>query len=690
MSFSHFQFMEYSFIPEDDQIEDNDVLVPVASQTNPNVVLTFENITNSQSVKEEDIKQEIDNTKANNGSGHVCNLCDFVFHSVRTLQLHQTKKHKLHKKAFIYGCDDCDMKYAIKSSLVTHRKRKHGVHAVQKDEEVQTCDICALVFRGKWRLRLHKQRKHGAFKEAYKFKCRDCDLRYDNRRSLKVHRSRKHNKARKKKLQWYNCSICPKVYNNRDTYVRHLQRKHQGQQRNEEIPPEFLENMSEINASGEIPCKECPMVFSSMMYLKLHMRRKHNAYIEDFRLHCKMCKLSYDKLESLKRHVRRKHLSGVFCDVCGRVFESQEAFGKHSHEKPINECEVCGLIFVSQGGLRKHMRCTHKMETVPNTVFCTICKAGFHENRQLKVHLMKVHLNVTYTCKFCEHKTFKSKESYRKHVVRLHSGKYPKLNGQHDCDVCSEQFATEHELCKHRQAAHNDDIKTEKVEVKTEDEETEQKYQQTFQCTKCTSSCSTFEELRRHYEQNHHQIEKTQCQVCGELIPVNELPKHMKSAHPVDVEKKCSYCDFKTKSKASLTQHTLRHKNATSLQCEYPHCRYNSYFPQAMEKHKKKHNELGVKMQCAHCSFQCMNKYILKYHEEAHTTGKKKYQCNECDYSTILPANLIQHKYKHATVKRFKCEYCSFATKYNTSLRFHVRKKHCDLADESGNKGDET
>ncbi|XP_013178657.1 PREDICTED: zinc finger protein 845-like [Papilio xuthus] len=652
------------------QSEDSqEPVVKLEQQNREAVILTFESVVSDKSVF--NYNQPSDTNIV--GPKHICKVCHLVFQSIRTLKMHQKRKHKVFRRLFEHVCENCGMSYDQKSSLIAHIRRKHGPDSLPDDREERTCDICALVFKGMTRLRMHMRRKHGSFQDSFQYACKDCGLTYDKYRSLIVHIRRKHNEDNQPvPEQWYNCPFCPKAFTKRETYARHVQRKHQEDEDMDNNDRILLKN-STNEQTGEVSCKECPLVFSSLNYLKLHMRRKHNALKDNFRLKCKFCNLSYDKIESLKRHIRRKHDKGSYCEVCNKQFDTRELYLNHTHIKMIRECSICGLIFASKAGLGKHLRCTHKIDS-PKIIFCHICNEGFHDKRQLKPHLMKVHLKVSYTCIHCS-KIFKCKESYRRHILFKHPVKNINHNQLQKCENCPETFTDELELSKHVNIFHGQESNMNEIVVKKEEVD----IKESFQCSKCSESFLTWELLRLHFTQNHHVVKDTQCQVCGQIVKDNELQKHIKSNHTEVTILECKYCEFKTKSRGSLTQHLLRHKNATTLNCEMEGCRYKTFYEVAMMKHKQKHNEQGVKLQCSKCSFQTMNKYILKYHEDAHLTGKKKYACDKCDYATILPANLVQHKYKHSTEKKFKCEVCPFATKYNTSLRFHVKKKHCDL-----------
>ncbi|KAJ2939096.1 hypothetical protein O0L34_g10284 [Tuta absoluta] len=675
------------FTSNDDYVQQNEdsqePIVKLETDNKEAVLLTFESIVNDKVLEKmaEQTEQIAKQTEqmAEQGVntttvpvGHICKVCHLIFKNLKTLKMHQKRRHKIFRRNCKHVCDDCGMAYDQKSSLAAHMKRKHGPDANKYNDNIErTCEECSLVFKGTNRLRLHMQRKHGAFKSAFKHECEDCGMAYENIRSLLVHRRRKHFGYKAEVLdQWIQCPFCPKMFDKRETYARHMQRKHHSN--GEPKVAQGVEDLkNHTNEAGEIFCKQCPCVFSSVTYLKVHMRRKHNILQEDFKLKCRVCNLSYNRKESLKRHVMRKHDSGAYCDSCRKQFNTREDYLNHSHVKSVNECNICGLIFATLGGLGKHLRCIHKIDQ-PKVAFCNICNEGFHDKRLLKPHLLRVHYRVSYTCKNCD-KVFKNKESYHRHITVKHSETAIPKKPIHKCNECPESFVDELELCKHVNIVHSEvDRKPDILDIKLED------FGNPYRCTKCPETFPAWEPLRSHYAKNHYKVVSVMCQKCGEEVKGEvELQKHIKQVHSEDLT--CRFCDFKTKQKVTMTKHMLRHKNATTLQCDYLNCKYKTFYTSAMEKHKSKHNEQGVKYQCTQCSFQTMNKYILRYHEENHATGKKRYNCEECEYATNLPANLIQHKYKHATEKRFKCDLCSFATKYNTSLRFHVKKKHCDL-----------
>ncbi|KAI5643482.1 hypothetical protein NE865_04466 [Phthorimaea operculella] len=670
------------FTSNDDYIQPNEdseePIVKLETDNKEAVLLTFESIINDHLVEriveptEQMNEHPVETTSVS--AGNACKVCHLIFKNLKTLKMHQKRRHKIFRKNCKHVCDDCGMAYDMKASLAAHIRRKHGPDANKyNDNEEMACEVCSLVFKGTNRLRLHMRRKHGAFKSAFKHVCEDCGMPYENMRSLRVHRRRKHFGYKAEVLdQWIQCPFCPKMFDRRETYARHMQRKHH-ENGEPKVPQDLGDVKNQMNEAGEIYCKQCPCVFSTVTSLKVHMRRKHNNLLEDFKLKCRICNLSYNRKESLKRHIMRKHDSGSYCNTCRKQFNSREEYLNHSHVKTVNECNICGLIFASLGGLGKHLRCIHKIDQ-PKVAFCNICNEGFGRRSLLKPHLLRVHYRVSYPCKDCD-KVFKSKDSYHRHIMVKHSETAIPQKPLHKCNECPESFVDELELCKHVNVVHSVvDKKPDVLDIKMEVEDVVNPYH----CTKCTETFPAWEPLRSHYAKNHYKAEGVMCQKCGEEVKGEvELQKHIKQAHSEDLT--CRFCDFKAKEKVTMTKHMLRHKNATTLQCDFLNCKYKTYYTSAMEKHKKRHTEEGVKYQCTQCSFQTMNKYILRYHEENHATGKKRYGCQECDYTTNLPANLIQHKYKHAPEKRFKCDLCSFASKYNTSLRFHVKTKHCDL-----------
>ena len=64
-----------------------------------------------------------------------------------------------------------------------------------------------------------------------------------------------------------------------------------------------------------------------------------------------------------------------------------------------------------------------------------------------------------------------------------------------------------------------------------------------------------------------------------------------------------------------------------------------------------------------------------------HAIGKpvETFPCDKCEKIFLLKAKLERHSFVHLTEsegKRFQCDYCSFRTHYELSLKAHVMRRH--------------
>lgn len=597
---------------------------------------------------------------------YICDVCNLVFSNATTLRTHKTRTHEAYKKDLQFKCEFCELAYEKEPSLKVHMKRKHGKDATPEDKVERICEMCSLAFVGMARLKMHMQRRHGLAIENFDHKCPYCGLTYDKQTSLVVHMQRKHtNKEQVRQI--YNCPFCPKLFTVRQSLMTHVRRKHHVTYQNS-LESSFEAN---VNEYGDYMCSQCPLAFATAAMLKIHLQRTHDACNDTFNLRCTYCQLSYDKVSSLKRHIKRKHDKTSYCVTCQKQFDTHEQYLAHEHHKQVHECDDCGMLFNSQRSYSTHYSKMHAPVT-HQTIFCDRCPATFTLKKHLKSHIRNVHSDFTYTCGQCG-KQFRVKDSLRQHVMRKHPLAENKV--ERPCPHCERTFTNERELCGHVDNDHTKDG------IKTEEADRDIDLKSIYQCRKCPESFLTFDLLKSHNNFLHCKIlditTGAQCRICSIILPVEMMSQHIKVTHEEGL--KCNFCDFEATERVALTKHLLRHKDVTPFKCDDPNCSYSTYNIAVLKKHKLKHSNEVIKYQCSKCPFQSINKYTLKYHEKEHFLGKKHYSCDKCEYTTINQANLVQHRNKHMTEKKFKCDVCSFATKYNTSLRFHIIKKHRDL-----------
>lgn len=593
-------------------------------------------------------------------SSHVCDICNSVFSSNQTLRSHKNRKHNISDEGLKFRCSSCPRAFSVKASLKMHFKRMHCGKKKPKDTELRVCEICSATLLGKDRLKQHKIRQHGIQYVDCKHKCPYCDMAYENYKSLLAHIRRKHLEKEDRPAQVINCPFCTKIFNVRTSLMVHVKRNH-----SQNEVRESNELADYVKENGDAICPFCKISFVSVRYLKTHMQRNHDSYKEEFNYKCKICALTYDNIASLKTHIRRKHDKRCYCKICDKRFDNYELYTQH-FEMSDPVCKECGLVCTNHTNLAEHKDSEHANEM---KVFCHECGDKFKNMNRLKLHIIQVHEKKTFRCDKCD-KVMNTNDGLRNHIKKKHFGEL--CMKERSCPYCDEKFNNEVLLCNHIDSAHM------VMEGSL------------FCCKLCVAKFDSKQQLTAHCDEAHlrkrrivrnnkikkeivDNDEKAKCDICDTVVFARNMSKHM-STH---ISLKCSHCDYETTTRVDFTKHMLRHKDAIPLKCTADKCSYSTFNPLVFKRHVKNHESKNL--HCSTCEFKTFNKYILRSHEKEHVIGKLLYRCEECDYSTPILGNLKQHKLKHSSEKKFKCNICTFSTKYNSSLRFHIKSKHGDL-----------
>ena len=170
------------------------------------------------------------------------------------------------------------------------------------------------------------------------------------------------------------------------------------------------------------------------------------------------------------------------------------------------------------------------------------------------------------------------------------------------------------------------------------------------QCSKCSFTTSSKQQLSRHFNETHRGM----------------------------VYKQCPHCDHASQNVSHLRLHIKgRHDRAKDFQCG--ECPYASLESHALEAHKKAvhFKQKDVVCEVDGCDFVTTAKANLRLHvRRVHTKGPKTKACRECDYRHMTSAGVQRH-YREVHLKvRFNCELCEFQTTRKTLLNKHVRMKH--------------
>ena len=115
------------------------------------------------------------------------------------------------------------------------------------------------------------------------------------------------------------------------------------------------------------------------------------------------------------------------------------------------------------------------------------------------------------------------------------------------------------------------------------------------------------------------------------------VSQHTKSKHENIRRYACDKCEYTAKRKAHIITHMYVHEDA-QYECDI--CNHKFTLPCSLRKHRLTHN--GFKFSCNHCNQQFTQQHNLKLHIEAIHNGIK-YDCNHCGKQFTAKKNLSRH-----------------------------------------------
>ena len=324
---------------------------------------------------------------------------------------------------------------------------------------------------------------------------------------------------------------------------------------------------------------------------------------------------------SLKNHITREHESD-------------------SNSRQKVKCFVCLENFPSMVQKQQHLIQVHKEDAF----LCLICQKAFDHEVILKSHIKHTHpkSNILIKCEFCE-KQFALEKALHFHQDQRHEDKLFHLEKSFICPVahCQKTFRKDTFLGLHLQASHKsetaDGIDLSKYPIdstlmvikQTDLSESDGKVKAKPKLKE--ASCT--EELQV--------ISKTQCTICGKLVPSKFLCSHMKK-HEKSASYSCLKCDKTFQSNYYLTEHNLHLHSNRVFTCPMENC----------GKSFKKRSVLQCHIQCIH-------------------TNRMRHHCSHCIKTFSMKADLLNHiKSVHDGLK----ELCSVCAK--EFLRPSERNRH--------------
>ncbi|XP_034090383.1 zinc finger protein 521 isoform X3 [Gymnodraco acuticeps] len=325
---------------------------------------------------------------------YICESCDKQFTSVDDLQ-----KHLLDMHTFVFfRCTLCQEVFDSKVSTQLHLAVKHS-----NEKKVYRCTSCNWDFRHETDLQLHVKHSH-LENQGRSHRCIFCGESFGTEVELQCHITT-HSKK-------FNCRFCSKAFHAIVLLEKHLREKHcvfEGKAQNcgangstvgDGQPKEDVELHSLLtNSHG--PGTTLGTVVDT------HNSRdgsEEELDTADPLFTCDICGASYTMDSLLTNHQLRDHnirpgesammkrkadmIKGTHkCNVCSRTFFSEPGLREHmqTHLGPVKHymCPICGERFPSLLTLTEH-KVTHSKSL--DTGSCRICKMPLHSEEDFLEH----------------------------------------------------------------------------------------------------------------------------------------------------------------------------------------------------------------------------------------------------------------------------------------------------------------
>ncbi|XP_058463073.1 transcription factor grauzone-like isoform X2 [Malaya genurostris] len=280
------------------------------------------------------------------------------------------------------------------------------------------CEFCSETFETFGNLRTHCRNVHN---EKARVKC--CNRFFYIKCKILEH-IRSHQNPKR-----FHCEICNKYYSTKE----YLELHHMRHSSPEEKP---------------FACDKCDKSFPKPSLLNAHSKTHIQA-------ECNVCHRKLANIYSLKVHMllhtdnleQAKHI----CDTCGKEFNRKLALDQHiMRHKGINpekklQCHICNRFIIGKRGMQKHLRTVHCDRNLEFP--CDICFQKYKNERYLRLHKARVHVEDKFECEFCG-KRFKRNINLKEHRAS-HTGEV-----LYTCNLCGLTSNSNGNLYSHKKNKH--------------------------------------------------------------------------------------------------------------------------------------------------------------------------------------------------------------------------------------------
>ncbi|CAM4692129.1 unnamed protein product [Leuciscus chuanchicus] len=358
----------------------------------------FMDFPNQESFKEHTVSHF-----SNSSTLYICESCSKSFTSVKDLHGHLLEMHTV----VFYRCSLCQQVFDSKVSIQVHLASEHS-----NKKTTFHCTSCEWDFKQEHDLHLHVKQKH-LDKQCKMYCCIFCAESFTTDIELQCHITTHSDK----------CSPCV-CTNTRSPLEVPLHEKlcAKSAEGNNVTPPPVSEPVAKDSA-GMLPVNSEIRVGKVESLFSPPTESKGKANLNDSMFACEICGASYTMQSLLANHQLRDHHiqpgeSGTLkrkveaiqgshkCKDCSKTFFTEMALWEHvqTHLGPTKHCQcpICGERFPSLLTLTEH-KVTHSRSL--DTGNCRICKLPLHSEEDFLEHCQRhpdLHNSLTgFRCVVC-------------------------------------------------------------------------------------------------------------------------------------------------------------------------------------------------------------------------------------------------------------------------------------------------
>lgn len=235
--------------------------------------------------------------------------------------------------------------------------------------------------------------------------------------------------------------------------------------------------------------------------------------------------------------------------------------------------------------------------------------------------------------------------------------------------------------------------------LKSQDQTSEREETNLFRCYKCEVKFKEKSEFVAHWlEHVRGNLEKTskkkkkksslRCKICKKKFAEKSILKkhereecHLLTGDPNNDSNmsgqsklfRCSFCDFSSIYRRSLSSHLVIHSDLRPFKCQL--CGLSFKMKKTLKEHQRTHSE-ERSFKCDECAVSFKHHKSLYLHYQTAHSDLRPHKCNVCNKRFKRQFILKQHAVVHSSLKPFKCDICDYSTKLRGELTRHKKKVH--------------